>query len=141
MRAPLPKVPQEGKRRKDTKHMGTIEQDPDYMEFLAELEKEPEAPKTAEQLMAAREAEEAKAKELVEDEVTPLVAFMRKKRDEKERRQKRRALPRSRLRGREVDLPRHRSHAGSLRGPEHATARRRRKRIFARGGSRESRNS
>jgi|EP01046_Picozoa_sp_COSAG06_P000216 hypothetical protein len=91
MRAPLPKVPQEGKRRKDTKHMGTIEQDPDYMEFLAELEKEPEAPKTAEQLMAAREAEEAKAKELVEDEVTPLVAFMRKKRDEKERRQKVRA--------------------------------------------------
>ena len=88
MRAPLLKVPQAGRRRKDTKFMGTIEQDPDYLEFLAELQKEPEPPKTAEQLMAARDAEEAKAKAQAEQDVTPLVAFMRKKRDEKERRQK-----------------------------------------------------
>ena len=93
MRAPLLKVPQTGKRRKDTKFMGTIEKDPEYLEFLAELEQEPEPPKTAEQLMAARDAEEAKAKEQAEQEVTPLVAFMRKKRDEKERRQKVRWLP------------------------------------------------
>lgn len=93
MRAPLLKVPQAGKRRKDTKFMGTIEKDPDYLEFLAELEKEPEPPKTAEQLMAARDAEEAKVKDQAEQEVTPLVAFMRKKRDEKERRQKVRILP------------------------------------------------
>ena len=88
MRAPLARVPQEGKRRKDVKHMGTIEEDPDYAEFLAELEKEPEPAPTTEQLIAAREAEE-KAKEEI---VTPLVAFMRKKRDEKERRKKARPL-------------------------------------------------
>lgn len=92
MRAPLLKVPQAGRRRKDTKFMGTIEQDPDYLEFLAELQKEPVPPKTAEQLMAARDADEAKAKAQAEQDVTPLVAFMRKKRDEKERRQQVRSL-------------------------------------------------
>ena len=65
-----------------------LAEDPDYAEFLAELEKEPEPAPTTEQLIAAREAEE-KAKEEI---VTPLVAFMRKKRDEKERRKKARPI-------------------------------------------------
>jgi hypothetical protein len=62
--------------------------DPDYQEFIQQLSKDPEPMPTAEKLLELKEAEEKARVEAVEAEVTPLVAYMRKKRDEKARRMK-----------------------------------------------------
>ena len=62
--------------------------DSDYIAFIAKLQKEPEPMPTAEKLLEIKETEEKARAEVAEAEITPLVAYMRKKRDEKVRRQK-----------------------------------------------------
>ena len=62
--------------------------DIDYQDFIEELNRSREPLPTSEKLLDMKEAEDKAKAEAAEAEITPLVAYMRKRRDEKARRNK-----------------------------------------------------
>ena len=68
--------------------MTTRSADIDYQDFIEELNRSREPLPTSEKLLDMKEAEDKAKAEAAEAEITPLVAYMRKRRDEKARRNK-----------------------------------------------------
>ena len=83
--APNQKVSHEKENKKKDAKINTIEQDPDYVKFLEMLDQKPEGGNTVEQTLEEIEQREReiKAGKGLENQTTPLLQFMKEKKEEK----------------------------------------------------------
>merc|ERR1712029_497147 len=83
--APNQKVNAQKESKKKDPKINTIEQDPDYIKFLEMLEKKPENENTAEKTLEEIEQRERelRAGGGLENQITPLLQFMKEKKEEK----------------------------------------------------------
>merc|ERR1712029_294517 len=83
--APNQKVNAQKESKKKDPKINTIEQDPDYIKFLEMLERKPENENTAEKTLEEIEQRERelRAGGGLENQITPLLQFMKEKKEEK----------------------------------------------------------